>query len=79
MRHTDAALKQYYAARAREYERIYAKPERQADFARLKQLLPPMFADRRILVVARPRARPLAILERTRPALGPGRKSGLAR
>ena len=52
MRHTDAALKQYYAARAREYERIYAKPERQADLARLRALLPPMFADRRVLEVA---------------------------
>ena len=52
MRHTDAALKQYYAARAREHEPIYAKPERQADLARLRALLPPMFADRRVLEVA---------------------------
>jgi demethylmenaquinone methyltransferase/2-methoxy-6-polyprenyl-1,4-benzoquinol methylase len=52
MRHADALLKQYYAARAREYERIYAKPERQADLAQLKDLLPPMFADRRVLEVA---------------------------
>lgn len=52
MRPTDASLKQYYAARAREYERIYAKPERQADLARLRALLPPMFADRRVLEIA---------------------------
>lgn len=52
MRHTEASLKQYYAARAREYERIYAKPERQAELARLKELLPPMFADCRVLEVA---------------------------
>ncbi len=52
MPHNEALLKQYYAARAREYERIYAKPERQADLARLKELLPPMFADRRVLEVA---------------------------
>ncbi len=52
MPHTDAALKQYYAARAREYERIYAKPERQADLTRLKELVPPLFAGRRVLEVA---------------------------
>ena len=52
MRHTETSLRQYYAARAREYERIYAKPERQADLARLKELLPPMFAARRVLEVA---------------------------
>ncbi len=48
----DTALKQYYAARAREYERIYDKPERQADLAWLKALLPPLFAGRRVLEVA---------------------------
>ena len=52
MQNTDASLKQYYAARAREYERIYAKPERQADLARLKEMLPPTFADCRVLEVA---------------------------
>jgi SAM-dependent methyltransferase len=49
---TDAALKQYYAARAREYERIYARPERQPDLTRLKELLPPMFAGCNVLEVA---------------------------
>ena len=52
MRHTETSLRQYYAARSREYERIYSKPERQADLARLKELLPPMFADRHVLEVA---------------------------
>ncbi len=52
MPHNDAALKQYYAARAREYEAIYAKPERQGDLRRLEQLLPPMFAGRRVLELA---------------------------
>jgi ubiquinone/menaquinone biosynthesis C-methylase UbiE len=52
MRHTETSLRQYYAARAREYERIYTKPERQADLTRLKELLPPMFANRRVLEVA---------------------------
>ena len=52
MQHTEASLKQYYAARAREYERIYAKPERQTDLRRLEMLLPPLFADRRVLEIA---------------------------
>ena len=49
---TDAGLRQYYAARAREYEKIYAKPERQADLRRLETLLPDMLAGRRILELA---------------------------
>ena len=48
----DTALKHYYAARAREYERIYAKPERQADLKRIKALLPSLFAGCRVLEVA---------------------------
>ena len=51
-RASETSLKQYYAARAREYESIYAKPERQADLRRLEQLLPPMFADCRVLELA---------------------------
>ena len=49
---SDAELRQYYAARAREYEKIYAKPERQADLRRLEALLPEMLAGRRILELA---------------------------
>ena len=52
MRDTEASLKQYYAARAREYEGIYTKPERQADLRRLEALVPPLFTDRRVLEVA---------------------------
>ena len=52
MRSTDASLKSYYAARAREYEQVYAKPERQADLRRLEAMLPPLFAGRRLLEVA---------------------------
>jgi len=48
----DASLKRYYAARAREYERIYSRPERQQDLERLRALLPPLFAGRRVLEVA---------------------------
>jgi ubiquinone/menaquinone biosynthesis C-methylase UbiE len=49
---TDAALRQYYAARALEYEKIYAKPERQADLRRLETLLPEMLSGRRVLELA---------------------------
>jgi ubiquinone/menaquinone biosynthesis C-methylase UbiE len=52
MRNADEPLKGYYAARAREYERIYAKPERQADLRRLEGLLPSLFAGRRLLEIA---------------------------
>jgi ubiquinone/menaquinone biosynthesis C-methylase UbiE len=52
MRKPDEALKGYYAARAREYERIYAKPERQADLRRLEAVLPTLFAGRRVLEIA---------------------------
>ena len=45
-------LTRYYAQRAREYERIYERPERQADLARLKAMLPPLFAGRRVLEIA---------------------------
>ncbi len=48
----DTTLKQYYAARAREYESIYAKPERQADLKRIADLLKPMFKGRRVLEIA---------------------------
>ena len=49
---TDASLKQYYAARAREYESIYEKPERQPDLRKLERLLPDMLAGRRVLELA---------------------------
>ncbi len=48
----DTPLKQYYAARARGYERIYDKPERQDDLERIKAMLPPLFAKRRVLEIA---------------------------
>lgn len=47
-----ADLARYYAERAREYERIYDKPERQADLAWLRGKLPAMFAGRRVLEIA---------------------------
>jgi len=45
-------LAAYYARRAAEYERIYAKPERQADLAALKARIGKMFAGRRVLELA---------------------------
>lgn len=50
MKQTDLA--RYYAERAREYERIYDKPERQTDLGWLKQALPALFAGRRVLEIA---------------------------
>jgi demethylmenaquinone methyltransferase/2-methoxy-6-polyprenyl-1,4-benzoquinol methylase len=45
-------LAAYYAKRATEYERIYAKPERQADLAVLKARIGKMFAGKRVLELA---------------------------
>ena len=45
-------LASYYAKRAAEYERIYAKPERQADLATLKARIGTMFAGKRVLELA---------------------------
>jgi len=47
-----AELVDYYRRRAGEYEAIYAKPERQADLARLRQRIPQRLAGRRVLEVA---------------------------
>lgn len=49
---TTDKLSNYYARRASEYERIYAKPERQQDLALLHALLPQYFARRTVLEVA---------------------------
>ena len=42
----------YYAERAGEYERIYQRPERQADLVRLKSAIETAFAGRRVLDIA---------------------------
>jgi len=47
-----AELVDYYRRRAREYEAIYAKPERQADLAWLRSHVPQRLAGRRVLEVA---------------------------
>jgi len=45
-------LARYYAKRASEYERIYAKPERQADLSALRERIGSMFSGRRVLELA---------------------------
>jgi ubiquinone/menaquinone biosynthesis C-methylase UbiE len=49
---THTELRDYYARRAGEYDRVYAKPERQADLQALRQMLPPLFAGRHGLEIA---------------------------
>jgi demethylmenaquinone methyltransferase/2-methoxy-6-polyprenyl-1,4-benzoquinol methylase len=45
-------LVEYYAKRAREYERVYEKPERQSDLARLHEIVPALLAGRHVLEIA---------------------------
>jgi demethylmenaquinone methyltransferase/2-methoxy-6-polyprenyl-1,4-benzoquinol methylase len=45
-------LRAYYAQRAGEYERVYAKPERQDDLRAIEAWLPACFAQRDVLEVA---------------------------
>ena len=49
---SDASLIDYYAKRANEYERVYAKPERQQDLAALKELCRKTFAGHDVLEIA---------------------------
>jgi demethylmenaquinone methyltransferase/2-methoxy-6-polyprenyl-1,4-benzoquinol methylase len=45
-------MQAYYAARAKEYERIFAKPERQADLRELERLIPASLRGRRVIEIA---------------------------
>ena len=45
-------MQAYYAQRAKEYERIYDKPERQADLARLRTDIPALFEGETVLEIA---------------------------
>jgi demethylmenaquinone methyltransferase/2-methoxy-6-polyprenyl-1,4-benzoquinol methylase len=45
-------MQDYYRRRAAVYERIYARPERQADLRAMEAALPALFAGRRVLEVA---------------------------
>lgn len=47
-----SSLVNYYAQRAQEYERIYDKPERQADLKKLRSLVGKTFAGKNVLEVA---------------------------
>ena len=48
----EASMAGYYAGRANEYERIYQKPERQADLQRLHRFVGDTFAGKDVLEVA---------------------------
>jgi demethylmenaquinone methyltransferase/2-methoxy-6-polyprenyl-1,4-benzoquinol methylase len=45
-------LEAYYARRAAEYEKIFDKPERQADLARMRRDIPALFKGARVLEIA---------------------------
>jgi ubiquinone/menaquinone biosynthesis C-methylase UbiE len=45
-------LQAYYAARANEYDEVYAKPERQIDLRAMEGWLPPLLSGRRVLEIA---------------------------
>lgn len=49
---TPHSMAQYYRQRAACYERVYAKPERQADLRAMEAWLPGLFAGRRVLEIA---------------------------
>lgn len=49
---SDSDLEDYYARRANEYERIYDKLERQADLARLHEIVPSLLEGRHVLEIA---------------------------
>ena len=51
-RSTTPHLERYYARRAREYETIYDRPERQAELAWLRERVPRLFRGRTVLEVA---------------------------
>jgi SAM-dependent methyltransferase len=52
MSESACSLGDYYRERAAEYDAVYAKPERQQDQARLRELLPGLVAGQRVLEVA---------------------------
>ena len=48
----ETTLEEYYAKRAAEYEKIFEKPERQADLARMRVDIPALFSGERVLEIA---------------------------
>ena len=51
-RSTTPHLEHYYSKRAKEYEQVYAKPERQQELEWLRGRIPALFGDRTVLEVA---------------------------
>lgn len=51
-RSTTPHLEDYYSKRAREYERVYEKPERQRELAWLRERVPKLYRGRTVLEVA---------------------------
>lgn len=47
-----SSLPSYYAKRAKEYERVYEKPERQFELGELRQAVAEYFADAKVLEIA---------------------------
>jgi demethylmenaquinone methyltransferase/2-methoxy-6-polyprenyl-1,4-benzoquinol methylase len=47
-----AELENYYATRAPEYDRVYGKPERQADLRAIERWLPGLFAGKSLIEIA---------------------------
>jgi ubiquinone/menaquinone biosynthesis C-methylase UbiE len=89
MEQPESSLKHYYAARAREYDRVYAKPERQNDLRYLEVWLPTVFSGRRVIEVAcgtgywtqfiAPKATHVVAIDATQETLGIARKRVAAR
>ena len=52
MTSAESSMQSYYAARAPEYDRVFLKPERQADLRAIEGWLPPLFAGANILEIA---------------------------
>lgn len=48
----EKSMRQYYAARAQEYDAVYAKPERQKDLRELEKWIPEVLSGKRVLEIA---------------------------
>lgn len=48
----EEAMQDYYAARAKEYDNLYATPEYQADFRLMESWIPDLFSGKRVLEIA---------------------------
>jgi demethylmenaquinone methyltransferase/2-methoxy-6-polyprenyl-1,4-benzoquinol methylase len=49
---SNAEMREYYSARATEYDHVYSKPERQADLRTIENWLPSLFNGKSIIEVA---------------------------